>query len=258
MWLVSLVSILYLSSAIMHGWMFRKQILKFRAIYLVDVLALVLHAILLHQWIDIAGGQDLSLANLVACVVWLLAVFILLFSWMKALYKLWLPVSLLAILSIIWVQYRTSVIIKTVLLPKLLLHVVLSLVVSSMLLLVVLLALFVYFQHCCLRKPHTISWIQAFPPLQTTEWLLFRLIAVLFVLLSVELTTSLIFFISHDLTMWWLKVLLTTIVWCVLGILLLGHYRFGWRGLPALYGTFLSLLVLSILYCLTAYGLSWV
>ncbi|MDR1529724.1 MAG: cytochrome c biogenesis protein CcsA [Burkholderiales bacterium] len=75
------------------------------------------------------------------------------------------------------------------------------------------------------------------PPLLTLEHYLFRLITLAFVLLTLTLISGLffteeIFGKPFELTH---KTSLSIIAWLIFGTLLLGRWRFGWRGRRALY-----------------------
>jgi ABC-type uncharacterized transport system permease subunit len=75
--------------------------------------------------------------------------------------------------------------------------------------------------------------LRALPPLTLTESLLFRLIAVGFVLLTLTLVTGVLFvddlFAQHLVH----KTVLSITSWLVFGLLLFGRWRWGWRGPPA-------------------------
>ena len=70
----------------------------------------------------------------------------------------------------------------------------------------------------------------ALPPLTLTESLVFQLIGTGFVLLSVTLISGILFvdnlFAQHLIH----KTVLSIAAWAVFGTLLLGRWRYGWRG----------------------------
>jgi ABC-type uncharacterized transport system permease subunit len=88
------------------------------------------------------------------------------------------------------------------------------------------------------------------PPLLTLERLLFRLIALAFVLLTLTLATGLVF--SESLFGRALrfdhKTLFALFSWLTFAILLLGRYAYGWRGRMALRFTLLGFVMLLLAY----------
>lgn len=89
-------------------------------------------------------------------------------------------------------------------------------------------------------------WVNKLPPLQSMESLLFDMILLGFVLLSFALTLGLV--VTHDIIGQHIahKFFFSILSWCVFGWLIIGHYKYGWRGnrasLMTIYG-FLLLLI---------------
>ncbi len=77
------------------------------------------------------------------------------------------------------------------------------------------------------------------PPLLTMETLLFRIIAVGFVLLTVTLVSGGVFSEQIFGKAWQFnhKVLFGFVSWAVFGVLLVGHHFYGWRGRKAVHWT---------------------
>lgn len=88
------------------------------------------------------------------------------------------------------------------------------------------------------------------PPLLTLERLLFRMIALAFVLLTLTLATGLVF--SESLFGRALrfdhKTLFALLSWLAFAVLLLGRYAYGWRGRMALRFTLLGFVMLLLAY----------
>jgi ABC-type uncharacterized transport system permease subunit len=88
------------------------------------------------------------------------------------------------------------------------------------------------------------------PPLLTLERLLFRLIALAFVLLTLTLATGVLF--SESLFGRALrfdhKTLFALLSWLAFAILLIGRYAYGWRGRTALRFTLLGFVMLLLAY----------
>lgn len=114
------------------------------------------------------------------------------------------------------------------------LHVMLSLLSAGLLTLAAVQSLALAAQDRLLHRRRLAPVGGRLPPLQTTERVLFQLIAVGFVLLSLTLLSGLWF--VHD----WLaqhlahKTILSITAWLIFGVLLWGRWRFGWRGRTAI------------------------
>jgi ABC-type uncharacterized transport system permease subunit len=93
-------------------------------------------------------------------------------------------------------------------------------------------------------------WLDQLPALLVLERLLFRLIAVGFVLLTLTALSGVIF--SEQVfgrpVRWDHKTVFTLIAWTVFGALLLGRMRFGWRGRTALRLTLTGFVLLLLAY----------
>jgi ABC-type uncharacterized transport system permease subunit len=127
------------------------------------------------------------------------------------------------------------------------LHAWLALLAYATLAIAALLALMLWLQERALRRREFHTWLRALPPLVELEALLFRTIAVGFVLLSATLLTGALFvadmFAQHLVH----KTVLSVLSWLVFGALLLGRWRYGWRGRTAARWTLaaMALLVLA-------------
>jgi ABC-type uncharacterized transport system permease subunit len=92
--------------------------------------------------------------------------------------------------------------------------------------------------------------LSSLPPLLTLERLLFRILALGFVLLTMTLATGALFSeevfgkafrFNH-------KTLFAVISWVIFGLLLAGRWRYGWRGRKALRWTLAGFLALLLAY----------
>ena len=113
------------------------------------------------------------------------------------------------------------------------LHAWCALLAYATLAIAALLAVLLWLQESALRRREFHRWLRILPPLTELETLLFRTIAVGFVLLTATLLTGALF--VHDLFAQHLahKTVLSILSWLVLGILLFGRWRYGWRGRTA-------------------------
>ncbi|RMG30218.1 MAG: cytochrome C biogenesis protein [Gammaproteobacteria bacterium] len=128
------------------------------------------------------------------------------------------------------------------------LHIVLSFAAYSLLALAALQALVLSWQDHQLRKRRFNRLVHRLPPLQTMERLLFQLLGAGFFLLSVALITGFVFlediFAQHLVH----KTVLSLVAWLLLGLLLWGRWRFGWRGRKAVRLTLAVFLLLMLAY----------
>ncbi len=114
-------------------------------------------------------------------------------------------------------------------------HILLSLLAYGLLSIAAIQTVLLIIQNYFLRHQHPGGFIRTFPPLETMELLLFKMISTGFIFLSFSLLSGFIFiddiFGQHLVH----KTVLSIIAWCIFGIILFGHYHFGWRGKKANY-----------------------
>lgn len=131
---------------------------------------------------------------------------------------------------------------------RLLLHAWLALLAYATLSLAALLALALAAQERALRTRQIRGWLRVLPPLTQMELLLFRCIGAGFAVLTLTLVTGLLF--VHDLLgqHLWHKTVLSVLSWLVFGWLLLGRWRWGWRGPRAVKLTLLAMALLALAF----------
>jgi ABC-type uncharacterized transport system permease subunit len=117
---------------------------------------------------------------------------------------------------------------------RLQLHAWLALIAYAALALSALIALLSWAQDRALRARHLSTWLRALPPLVQLESLLFRSLWASFVVLSAALLTGVLFVENLLAQHLWHKTVLSVLSWLVLGLLLFGRWRYGWRGARAL------------------------
>ena len=92
--------------------------------------------------------------------------------------------------------------------------------------------------------------LASLPPLLTLEWLLFRILAAGFVLLTATLATGVLF--SEEVFGKALrfnhKTIFAILSWLIFGALLVGRWRYGWRGRKALRWTLAGFVALLLAY----------
>lgn len=131
---------------------------------------------------------------------------------------------------------------------RLQLHAWLALLAYATLAIAALLAVMLWLQERALRRREFHAWLRTLPPLTELETLLFRTIAVGFVLLTLTLLTGVLFvedFLSQHLVH---KTVLSVLSWLVFGGLLLGRWRYGWRGIRAVHWTLTAMALLLLAF----------
>ncbi len=131
---------------------------------------------------------------------------------------------------------------------RLQLHAWLALLAYATLAIAALLALMLWAQERALRRREFHAWLRALPPLTELETLLFRTIAVGFVLLGATLLTGVLFvenLLAQHLVH---KTVLSVLSWLAFGVLLLGRWRYGWRGVTAVRWTLVAMALLVLAF----------
>lgn len=198
-------------------------------------------AILLHAWLlDITlfyYSINLSVTNALSAVLWITILIYWLATQLKqnlqSLQAFALPIAAVVVLMQGFI--RDTHFINYADMPYFKAHIVVALLAYSLFTFAALHALLMSLAE---RKLHNQStWIELpnFPPLLPMETLLFRAIALGFVLLTLTLISGILFSeeIFHQAMKLNHKNIFTMISWLIYGGLLLGHYQFGWRGRKA-------------------------
>jgi ABC-type uncharacterized transport system permease subunit len=138
------------------------------------------------------------------------------------------------------------------------LHVAFALLAFSVLSIAAVLAILLAIQERALRRSQFKHWLRALPPLTLAESMLFRMIAAGFALLTLTLLTGVLFvdnlFGQHLVH----KTVLSIIAWAIFGALLLGRWRYGWRGDRAVNLTLLGMGTLFLAFIGTKFVLELV
>lgn len=131
---------------------------------------------------------------------------------------------------------------------RLQLHAWFALLAYATLAVAALLAVMLWAQERALRRRDFHRWLRALPPLVELETLLFRTIVVGFVLLTATLLTGVLFvqdLLTQDLVH---KTVLSVLSWLAFGALLVGRWRYGWRGAVAVRWTLTAMALLVLAY----------
>ncbi|MBT7952872.1 MAG: cytochrome c biogenesis protein CcsA [Gammaproteobacteria bacterium] len=212
--------------------------------------ALVLHALALYQNTLTDGGINLGFYNALSLISWVVALLVILVSTIKPtdnLALIFLPAAALALLLELLMP-------NTYFLPESLstglrLHILLSITAYSLLTIAAVQAIIFAIQERQLRNKHPTKSMRLLPPMQSMEDLLIQMLAIGFFLLSLSLSSGLMFVsdifnqhLSH-------KIVFSILAWFIFGLVLWGRWAWGWRGRKLIRWTLggFSLLILAYL-----------
>lgn len=197
--------------------------------------AVVLHGVVLSQAVFVPGGLNLGFFNALSLFAWVIAAIILVASLSQPLENLaLLGLPLAAGSALLALVFPSSGLVALDRGFGFELHLVLAIIAYSLVSVAAVQAVVLAYQERQLRRKRLAGAIRTLPPLQTMETLLFQLIGAGFFLLSLAIVSGAMFVdnlfgrgIGH-------KTVLSVIAWLILGILLWGRWRFGWRGRVAI------------------------
>ncbi len=229
----------YMVAAIYQGmFLINKQALTSpnRSILLAfGVIGLIAHGIGIYTSVSEMATIDLSFFRVAPVIFW----FIVLASLMELVRR---PVNnlLLVVLPLAIVSIITSIIntpgptVETQLSSGLFSHLISSFLAFSFMTIAAIQALTLAIQERLLKHHHIGGLLQALPPLQTMEHILFELIWVGMVLLTLSLSSG-VFFVE-DLSDQNLihKIFFSFLGWVMFAVLLWGRHQNGWRGKTAI------------------------
>ena len=211
-------------------------------------LGLVLHGTVLYQDMMTPFGVNYDVFNLLSFTSWLMLALSLILSLIRPILPLNLigiPVAAFGVILGFAFSQPTQVVNNHNFWLDL--HIILSLSAYAILLMATIHALLLWFQDRELKKKQKRRiWVNLLPPFQVMESLLFDLIITGFGLLTAALMFGFFtidnFFAQHLAH----KTAFSIISWFLYGALLIGHYKFGWRGRKAIRFTILGFALLAI------------
>jgi ABC-type uncharacterized transport system permease subunit len=127
-------------------------------------------------------------------------------------------------------------------------HVVLAMGSAGMFTIAAVLVVLLALQDSALRGGRTGGWLATLPPVESLERALFSVIGTGTAALTVAILAGLLFvtdlFAQHLVH----KTVLALVAWAIFACLLVGRWRFGWRGRKAARYTIAGFVVLAIAY----------
>lgn len=209
-------------------------------------LALLVHLTALTLLLQAdGGGLNLCLGNAIAAALWLVALLLWLASIRQPLAIMGvivLPMTGLALFAAVGCEGPS----RSPTTPHIEIHIMLAALGWSFLALSTVQAAVMAAQHRALHERRSGGWVRYLPPLFSMELWLFRMILIGWVFLTLSLASGMIFledlFAQHLVH----KSVLSILAWIMFSTLLVGRWRFGWRGSKALAwttGGFMSLVL---------------
>ena len=227
----------------------RKATAKLTLIRLLGLAALVAHGLALYGHLGFPNYTQLGFLEAASLANWLICIFILITSLRHSTLNLAVLLFPLAAITLLFNEFYAN----GGLLPLndrkgLFFHIVASLSAYSLFALASVQALLLAIQNHQLKQRHMGGLISVLPPLQTMERLLFELLIAGQLLLTLGILSGFIFLDNMFAAGMAHKTLLSLAAWVVFGLLLLGRWRLGWRGLTAVRWTLGGSLLLLLAY----------
>ncbi len=212
------------------------------------IVAMLLQALLLANLVFQIEGLNLGFFIAFSLVSWLISIQLLLSSLYRRIESLGIVVfPLSGIASIAATQGYSDhlILIGNNAIQG---HIMISVIAYSLITLGAFQACLLAFQDQAIKRHHPGGFIRGLPPLHDMENLLFQFLGFGFVFLSASLLSG--FFFLEDIFAQHLvhKTVLSIVAWFILGTLLYGRARFGWRGKTAIRWTLSSFLFLMLAF----------
>ena len=223
------------------GGLSKKQIL------LIGFAALILHSVALTNNLVTDTGINLAFYNSLSLISAFIVLFTLISTWRHPIEILLISLLPIASITLQLDIYNSTTQVHEIGDSKgLIFHILTSIIAYSVLALAALQAVLLWIQNKFLHAHQPGGIIKLMPPLRNMEALLFESIVVGFVTLTVSLGSGLIFLENMFAQQLAHKTILSILAWFVFLILLIGHWKLGWRGKVAIrwtLGGFISLML---------------
>lgn len=212
-------------------------------------IALLLHTYVLYQSLFAVAGLDIGFFNVLSLVAWLVALLLTMAALTMQVECLGVIVyPLVSIMLLLSLQPTQHHYLDYSMPAGIQFHILISILAYSLLSIAAVQAILLYIQDMQLHNKHPGGIIRTFPPLQTMESLLFRMIIIGFLVLGISLLSGVLYlqdmFAQHLVH----KTILSIAAWCLFGVLLWGRWQFGWRGRTAIRWTISGFVLLMLAY----------
>jgi ABC-type uncharacterized transport system permease subunit len=210
--------------------------------------AMLLQAAALNALIIQPQGLNLGLFAAFSLIAWLISIQILLSSIYRRIESLGIVIFPLSGLSTFIASLNFTDHLITTSSHAVQGHIMVSVIAYSLITLGAFQAGLLAYQDHSIRQHHPGGFIRFLPPLHDMETLLFQFLSFGFLCLSASLLTGFIYlediFAQHLVH----KTVLSIVSWVILGVLLFGRLRFGWRGKTAIRWTLVAFVFLMLAF----------
>ncbi len=259
--ILSIVTIsLYLAAAVLLIWRLRNpglrpsaSSIRFQVGLLVSA-GLITHSMVLQRVLLLESALNLSITSVGSLTSWVAVLMLLLASLARPLENLGIAVFPVAALAVLagWLMPGDPVLSRPMTTAQSA-HIIVSLLAYSLMFLAALQSVLLLLQERHLRQHHPGGFIRALPPMETMEGLMclmFLMIQTGLALLTLTIASGVFFsevLFGKPLTLTH-HTLLSIAAWLVFTVLVIGHWRFGWRGRTAILWTIAGFLLLILAY----------
>jgi ABC-type uncharacterized transport system permease subunit len=208
-----------------------------------------LHSFALYSSMLIPEGINLGFYNAISLASAFIVLLTLVATWrhpVEILAIILLPLA--AVTMLLDINNSTDHLIPAGSSNALIFHILTSFIAYSVLALAALQAILLSVQNKFLHAHQPGGFIKLMPPLRNMEVLLFEVIAVGFTMLTISLGSGLIFLENMFAQQLAHKTVLSIIAWFVFLVLLIGHWKLGWRGKIAIRWTLTGFISLMLAY----------
>ncbi len=208
------------------------------------IAAALFHALMLVSSTFSNTGINLDFLNALSVTAWFTIAITLLLNTGRPVINLGLilfPASALILMLRLMVGTNPATVTR-----ELQIHVLVSFIAYALLTIAAGQSVLVSLQDKRLHERRPGGFLRALPPLKVMETVLFQLLIASFLMLSMALLSGFVWLDDLFAQRLVHKTTLSIVAWLILGILLLGQWRWGWRGQKAAamtIGAFISLLL---------------
>lgn len=195
---------------------------------------LILHMLSLYSSMISPAGINLGFYNAMSLVSAFIVLLTLIAAWrypVEILAIILLPIATIAMM--LDFNNETQHVLDANSSNALIFHILTSIIAYSLLALAALQAILISIQNKLLHDHQPGGIIKLMPPIKHMEILLFEVIFVGFIALTISLASGLLFLENMFAQQLAHKTILSIFAWLVFLILLIGHWKLGWRGRTA-------------------------
>jgi ABC-type uncharacterized transport system permease subunit len=212
------------------------------------IVAMLLQAAALNALIIQPQGLNLGFFAAFSLIAWLISIQILLSSIYRRIESLGIVVFPISGVASIAASLHFSDHLINITNNAVQGHVMVSVIAYSLITLGAFQAGLLAYQDRSIRQHHPGGFIRFLPPLHDMETLLFQFLGFGFICLSASLLSGFVYlediFAQHLVH----KTVLSIVGWIILGILLFGRFKFGWRGKTAINWTLAAFIFLMLAF----------